>query len=317
LGNRLGWSISGGIVILYAGFVATLFMAAGISPPTEIGRDPETFGAISLSPDPQWLMDMTLQQDAGPIYRKALAAYDEGAYEDFRQNASPAPADAAKLPGMELILQAAPCAFMHLFSMSPETIVNYDNEEPDLDHLGAMGEAGVRAALVFKSEGDAGSAKKYAEAAFSLGAKLYDERLTLREFYTGARVMSGSAMLMSELEPEKKDSWSAEVEALKQNTIKAQSLQQAIDSVNGETIAEHAGDVFVFADKAQEKMWRVQAILALGRMRYNIGESGRKGDQIGAIRRVRELLADPESCVHAAAKAAYELTSEKYNTIRG
>jgi hypothetical protein len=218
---------------------------------------------------------------------------------------------------MQYILQAAPYTLMRLFVTTPESIINYDNRHPDLDAIQDIGQTAVQASLAFKAANDNNDAVKYLKAAFSLGTKLYEERLTFDEFYAGASIMSGAATMLAELDPSMADSWNAEIQSLKDNTVKTQTLQKQIAGVDGDMIAEHAGDVFVFVDKAKEKMWRVEEILALGRMRFNIGENGRKGDQLGAIRRVRELCKSQDSAIHAAAQAASDLTLEKYNTISG
>jgi hypothetical protein len=75
------------------------------------------------------------------------------------------------------------------------------------------------------------------------------------------------------------------------------------------------GDVFYLAQHAQERMWRVEAILALGRMKYFVGEGGRRGDQRGATRHLKQHALDKDPVIRAAAKAALELTREQMRTL--
>jgi hypothetical protein len=61
-------------------------------------------------------------------------------------------------------------------------------------------------------------------------------------------------------------------------------------------------------------MWRVEAILKLGRYRFN---AGRIGDQRNAIKTIKDLLThDPDPVIRAAAQAAHDLTLEQYRMMR-
>jgi hypothetical protein len=79
------------------------------------------------------------------------------------------------------------------------------------------------------------------------------------------------------------------------------------------TLEQYAGDVFYFARHAPERMWRVEAIMKIGRYRYN---AGRVGDQRSAIKVLKELSNDPDPVVRAAANEAQELTIEQYRMLR-
>jgi hypothetical protein len=63
----------------------------------------------------------------------------------------------------------------------------------------------------------------------------------------------------------------------------------------------------------------VEAILALGRMRYDIGggdgSNGRVADQRGAMRALRRYAEDPDPVIRTAAVAARDLTIEDYRRL--
>jgi hypothetical protein len=59
-------------------------------------------------------------------------------------------------------------------------------------------------------------------------------------------------------------------------------------------------------------MFRVEAILKIGRYRF---DAARKGDQLAAPRVLRRLADDPDPVIQAAANAALALTLEQYRTI--
>ena len=80
---------------------------------------------------------------------------------------------------------------------------------------------------------------------------------------------------------------------------------------------QHTGDIFYLAKNAADRVWRVEAIVALGRMKYFVGDADSVADQRGAMRLVREWSDDPNQDVvtRQAAKAARDLTIEQYRGI--
>lgn len=315
-GNPLGWGISAVLVIAYIGGIAMIEMSLGISPPTSLSRDPANLAPITLSPDPATLVTMNDPSDAAPLYQQAISEFDAQAFDDYRHNTSPTEDDAAQLASLSPLLDATHLQTMSLFRNNPARLINYDNQHPDLTTLQTIGETADLAGLTAQKFKHNDVARKYYEAAFSLGAKLYAQRYTLAEFMAGATLMSESAAALAGVEPDKAADFNAEVEALKQNTLGVQKIQRAICSIDGPTIAAHAGDVFYFAQHAGERMWRVEAVLAMGRMRFNIGP-GKKGDQTNAAELAAQMQNDPDPAVSIAAKAATTLTLEQYNLIGG
>jgi hypothetical protein len=91
----------------------------------------------------------------------------------------------------------------------------------------------------------------------------------------------------------------------------------AIYTMSEQKIGEHNGDVFAFARDSKERVWRVEAILKLGRMKFNVGNPGSPGDQRNAARlatRFAEL--DPDPVIRRAASLARDLTVEQFRTLR-
>jgi hypothetical protein len=78
-------------------------------------------------------------------------------------------------------------------------------------------------------------------------------------------------------------------------------------------VGRHGGDILALARNSPEPMWRGEAILSLGRMKYN---TPRRGDQNAARREVKQWLNDPNPSVRTAAAEADNLTLEKYRTLR-
>jgi len=93
-------------------------------------------------------------------------------------------------------------------------------------------------------------------------------------------------------------------------------MLKIVQSIDANVIADHAGDIFHIARNSQERMYRVEAILAMGRMRYYVGEAGRIGNQRGAIQEVKRLANNSDPVIRRAAEEARDLTIEKYRLLK-
>jgi hypothetical protein len=94
-----------------------------------------------------------------------------------------------------------------------------------------------------------------------------------------------------------------------------QPMARVLRSIDPGVVRRHAGDVFYFAEHAAERMWRIEAILSMGRMRYFVGQGGTLGDQRGANQLLKKYLNDPDPLIRQAAKAAQQLTVEQYRSL--
>ena len=325
-GNRLGWSIS--VVILIGYVVLFVWASHGLntaSAPTEFVRNANYIAPVALPVAPVVALPaMTVQQDAGPLYRQAVEHYrqNQDAYDAFLRGR---PGSRGALPpadvrGVELLIEATSYARMDFFASRPGQVVTYGSK-PDLEGLVAIGEVAVRLSLVRQAAGQSAEAMRLAEAAFSLGAKLFDERLTYAELMAGQRLMGDGAVQMAKLARAAGDA--ARSDAIARFNMARQEhfrthldpVARVLNSIDGSIVRRHAGDVFYFAGQSAERVWRVEAILALGRMKYFVGEDGRAGDQRAARRAIERYLTDPDPVVQTAANAANDLTIEQYRTL--
>jgi hypothetical protein len=325
-GNRLGWGISLLIVLAYAGMVVWVEREARVvTPTTELAQRAGVTGSLDLPvPADAVVPAMADACDAGPLYAEAIALYraDPRRYDDFRKPGAPGGADVADLEAVAKLVEATRCAGMSLFAGRPESVVRYGSVD-DLLALQALGDlTAVRLGLNYKLAGQRAEAARYFEATFALGHKLFGERLTYDEAAVGLDLMGKGAAGLLDLARQSGDAGrAAEIErfeaarrALVSDRI--QPILRVVRSIDGTIVARHAGDVFHFARSAEERMWRVEAILALGRMRFFVGTSGRAGDQRQAAEQLRLYVDDPDPAVRAAARAALELTLEEYRMLR-
>jgi hypothetical protein len=190
-------------------------------------------------------------------------------------------------------------------------------DRPLLNAASALGGAATRAALLLQTK-DSAAAMKYAQAAFSFGEKLFQERLTAPEMMAGLELMSESSVVMKKLAQTSADSAlaariatfdAARLDFYKQ---RIEPMLRVLTAVDDKVVSEHAGDVFYLAQRAGDRVWRVEAIFALGRMKYFVGSEGRAADQRGAPRMLQKLTEDPDPVIRAAGIAARDLTIDEY-----
>jgi hypothetical protein len=110
--------------------------------------------------------------------------------------------------------------------------------------------------------------------------------------------------------------WQSEAADLSALVRHENDIAAQISTLDSRRIGTYAGDVFAFAARSTERMWRVEAILSMGRMRFNIG-AGRRSDQLAAGRLLAQFITDPDPAVGAAARQARALTIEQYRQIGG
>ena len=321
-GNRLGWGISAAIAIVVIGALGFYVRGANtVSRPTQAGIDAASSGAIALSVSPATVVRSADECDAGMLYSEAIALYrkEPGAYESVAGGAKTGSDAAAKLPAIQRLIEASKCAKMTLFA-DPAQVVRY-GEVPEIEALLKVGKAAVRVGLNHQAAKRTNDAIKCYEAAFALGAKLYDERLTYRELMAGLELMGEAGVGLSRLTFSGGDNARSEAAQKFDQARRSlfstsvQPVATILISIDPDQVSEHAGDVFYIAENARERMWRVEALLSLGRMRYFVGTEGRIGNQRGAERYLKKYVNDTDPVIRAAAKAALELTREQMRML--
>jgi hypothetical protein len=318
-GNRLGWMISAGIVVATVALLAGMVVIAGsTTPPTPaFANDPANFAPLSLPTSPASLV--TPGTDAGDpadLYNQAIAEYDNDPtpYEQFlKTNKMPSTAPAA----LAFLLKARSLQPAKIFASEPQVVVNYKGEKPKLETLRKLGHVAINYGMMINRQRK-GEGLRYQEAAFVLGQALYDERLVYAEYQAGIDLMSTASAAMPSVLDAKHDADRITAAKAFGSSIKDYQAQHVtpiemfLSSIDQTILETHAGDVMLMEQKGTERMWRVEAIFALGRYRYN---AGLKGDQLAAAREVRKLANDPDPVLSTAGTAARDLTLEQYNML--
>jgi hypothetical protein len=321
LGNLQGWIIAGVLLLAEAGIVLYALSLDATSPPTAVATAQGAMDVIALPLEPRTIVVTDEPGDAGALCRKAAAAYlaEASLYESFIRDRDPAQIE--KLTAVEMLVAATRLQEGVIFASDADAVVVY-GESDAVRALGSVGLAATTAGLLVEKH-DGPRAKKLYEAAFSLGARLFNERLTFREMTAGIELLSTAGACLAE--QARKSGQADEAARIVRFTDAQRGYLRdvlvpkfdAIHTANEARLAEHNGDVFAFARGSRERMWRVEAILKLGRMKFNVGNPGSPGDQRHAARLVtRYAEADPDPVVRRAATLARDLTVEQFRTLR-
>lgn len=304
-GNTLGWGISGGLVLA---FIGALLMFRGLgnpTDPTDYITTPAHLAAGDL--DTSVVRKPSANCDAGDKYREALKEYAAHPSDYLKATSK----TAADLKGVKLVVDAVDCSRATLFASHLDEVISYEgNREDGINHLGLIGGVIERLALDQKSKNKPDVARKYFEAEFALGANMYNERLVFAEMVKGLELMLSSSQMLQSMESDAghKDQIGAfRSKALEYNAKeKSFTTFTYVAGPDESYTAAHAGDTFYYATHSKvDRMWRVEAILKLGRFRF---EAPTAGDQLSANRVLRTLSSESDPAIAAAVKAAQALT---------
>jgi hypothetical protein len=318
-GNRLGWTISAIIIVIFTASLVALQHAGTIASPmtAAFADDPANLQQMAVPFDPESIVHADDNCDAADLYRQAIAEYDKA--PDFYKEIDVQ--NMNQLAACTPIIKAMHCKNLTLFASNPDEVVNFEREKPPITALMQIGEAlGTRARYEITA-GDTTTSTQEAHAVFALGAKLFNERIVYEEVEAGLALMGDAdTILLKIAEKQHNPALAAHIsefeQARKQFLAKGGSIDQLrtiTKNVDGNLSAEHAGDVFALAEKSHERVWRVEACFQLGRMRFNLGDNGRAADQRHAMMLLRKLAdSDPDPIVKMAAAKARDLTPQDY-----
>ena len=197
--------------------------------------------------------------------------------------------------------------------------------EPNVEALKQVGRICCTVGILFNTHpeydphGTPADAVKLWEAAFVLGERLYDERLTCIEMFAGHDVMQNAGHNLLNYYIDKKDIARSDaithfVDEEGAYNVKLYQAAQIIMTTDENFGGRYAGDVFAIAGSSTaDPVFRVEALKHIGNYRFN---ASTRGDQLAARKALTKILEDSSvnPAVKAAATAAHDLTLQKHNT---
>ena len=316
-GNLQGWLISA--VLLIASSAMFYHLA---TPPVESQATsliPLALNPIALPMDAKVVLPPAMNsRDAGSSYRQAILRYQENP----KPYLDPIHAKIEDLSALPLLLDGRDCGRMALFESKPQELVSYALEHPSLDALSNISNAANTVGLGLMLDEKYEAAKPYFEASFAAGRHLFSERVTWQEMSLGMSMISDGAQNLAKLADRTREGARADVLRKFQDGIDKYrtELQTSVASPLSNPVesygSKYAGDIFAIAkDTHVERVWRVLAIMHLGRYRWNVADD-RKGDQYWADQELANLSSslDPKNAdqvILMAIHAAQGLTVEQ------
>jgi len=319
-GNRVGWGISALIVLAAVLLLWRVYrIGTDFTPPGPIGQSAALW-TMQLPVDPRSIATwMTEDVDAIDLYKQVIAEYMANlAYDGYLRQASADPAVIQQInKGIDLMIRASTAKRPGVFIDRPSEIITYDSDRRPLKALKAMGDVGIRLGLILNNKDrpvyDATRARQVFQAVFSLGLKLYEERLVWEEADYGLKLMAtsrylddpaspGRADLLQKFDDQRKPFYFKYIDPLLRHIFIANP-----DAKRFPQFRSWGGDMAALATKCPEYMWRVEAIFALGRCKF---QGNTMGDQKGAVRLLKSLCEDSDPRIRIAAQAADRLTRE-------
>jgi hypothetical protein len=197
--------------------------------------------------------------------------------------------------------------------------LRHNPNPPGLAALGTVGSSASKMAQVLlKDQKQPEDARNLAEAVFSLGVKLCDERLRWREFDLGQQMVRDGMYLIKKVDPSKTaeaDRGEQGMRALLKDRL--MPLSHVITSADQGVIGRTGGDMFYIARNAKERMWRIEATLKMGWYRFNVGEEGHAPNARWALIVAKRIAADAseDPAVRAAAAASRDWTIDDYQNM--
>jgi hypothetical protein len=334
-GNRLGWGISAVLAAVIGLLLWLIASGNAVSPPSQgvvartgnvslnLQTHPEILDPIQLPFNPQAILpSMTDAQDAALLYRKAIDEFksDKYTYRDIYETGKSKITDYKALPAIAFIVDARNCTVMNLFSPHPEEVIDYGPEAAvPIEAIYYVGKAASKISQRLPDDRH-DEALILAESVFSLGVKMCNERLRWSEFEHGADLLREGAYMINKLD-KTRSAAAGPVDTAMMHLLKDRCLPLAtvITSIDQDVIGRTAGDIFYIARNSKERLWKIEAILKLGRYKFNVGTEGRGADQRWATLTAKRMAANAslDPAIRAAAKAANELTFPRYNMIGG
>jgi hypothetical protein len=322
-GNAKGWVMSAVIFVL----TGALIWYAGRPPlrskPT--GQFAVALQSSAVALDYASIVPPgTKEQDAAETLRDLADKVKDKriAFDDFLK--TPAAKDrrtqAPKIDReLKLLLEAAKCAKLGGLAKPDELVVYGD--KPYLTALKRAGEAANQYALAIafpdardtKFKPDPAKAKQYVEASFQLGRMLYEDRVIFKQWRDGLELMKFGAFYLAAVDnkktpglKEKCDAFSAKVTAAMTPAVTAWA------DISHTNQARFPGDVFLVAETSPDPMWRSEALLKLGRMRWMKGVQS--ADQRDAKLVLEQTVAQQglPAAVRVAADRALKLDADSF-----
>jgi len=309
-GNKMGWMISAGITLVTIILYVMLLIGPSVTPPTSLTTSAGAMDALSLPGNARALV--VAGSGSADAYQQAIDLYkaDRMAFDHFADGGKiNTPAFETVKPAIDLLVDAAGSTGGP-FAKNPADVVRYNPDQSEaLKPIYQLGRIANLVGQKYNIAKQPELAKKYLQAGYSLGYAMCNERLVYHEFRIGQELMRNAALNLMTIDKSKGADYKAIDGQYKPFVEGMQKYMVLFNPSDDRMIASNAGDVFNLALHSQERMWRIEAIMMLGHLRYNANQPG---DQRGAEATLAKMTGETDPAVAAAVKVARELTLQQH-----
>lgn len=314
MSTRAKQTLLAGLVLIFVSAVLWAVVGSrGPSAPTELGRNVQK---IEIDFDLNSLAEPGTESPEPFDPLVAQAVTEQGALDSFLADVRSV---RPQIRSIDALLARRWQKLSPVWGTRLEPIIRYRNK-PELDAMFALGRATIRDGLDLLPV-DPDAARQRFESAFLLGRAMFEERLTFDELVAGLGLMGESAAAIRMHAVQTGDTamatWIDEFDSKRIRLFNdvVSPVRAATWTFDPAKLARHAGDLFELARHSRERMWRVEATLAIGRFRFDAGE-GRARDQRHAEEILAELSNDSDPAVAHAARLAAGLSVEEFRLIK-
>jgi len=307
IGNMTGWMYSVALAGLMALTIVYLDSARQVSSPTDFGIKLRDQGLDLPTIDSSLLPEQDKSGDGGKLYWQAANEYQANSRKckEFEEDPATAP-----VPGpVQELVDAGACKDATVYTNHLDKLLNFDAQHDEMDNLKSLGSNVCVAALRLVKTNQTDAGRKYAKAAIALGQALIRERYSYEEFDLGVALVDGGLDVLEGAKiPMESDTAASSLKAMSDCGAKSQKVWAILGGRGEKNYGIHTGDMLFAAAHAKERVWRDEAVLQLGRIRFAAGT--RDADSNAALYYAQKLSNDPDQVIALAAKASASMTND-------
>jgi hypothetical protein len=332
LGNKLGWILSGVLVLVLAVVVVVMSMNSSEESPTTLAiTKPGFFEAHDVKMSPAPLLggvEQSAPGDAAEDYRKAMAFYAENKssiadvmdrWKEVQDGSYTIPDSVMATLQKIYEIVAAGAAKKEMHYSTPEMVQVRASYDPaiKLYWLAKDGPLDFLVQIYFHRK-QYDQMEKVLRAELGLGLHMTREHVRALMGTMGwdivNRVIATMQGLYGTWEPEKHGDL---LKAAEDYGLAANKVSN--DYANKLRVVWKAtpepGDVFAVVKRDQDRAWRIEGLLVCGVVRITHNKRGREADLKQADKVIAQYINDPDPFLKAAAKAAAAMTPEEFKLV--
>jgi len=308
IGNMTGWMYSVALAGLMALTIVYLDSARRVSGPTDFGIKLREQGLDLPTLDASLLPTQDQSDDGGKLYWQIATEYhangNAGKCKAFEDDPTkPAPAL------IEDLVAAGRMRDCTIYTSRLDKLLNFDAQHDEMDNLKDLGANVNTAAFRLVKTHQVELGEKYAKAVIALGQDLIRERYSYEEFDLGlALTDSGLAVLADAKLPGVSDTAEQCGEQMSRVGTDCRDIWKVLGGRGEVNYSKHTGDMLFAAAHAKDKVWRDEAILQLGRIRFAKGT--RDADSNAAKYYADKLSLEHDQVIATAGKASANMTED-------